>query len=95
MVTKNQKEKNYFISILHGNKWENRKVLINERVFNLNNIARWELYLKLILQYVNYLCEINNKDINLFLKDIIKEVNEESKKFKRKMGYISGDWGHS
>ena len=93
MSLKKQKKKNYFISIVHGNKRETHKVLINERFFNLNNLNRWRLYLKLILQYVNYLHEIEQKDLASFLEEIIKEVNEESFKFKRKMAYELGDWG--
>lgn len=86
------KKKNYFISVLREDRKEHHKVLINERFFNLNDIEKWRLYTKLILQYVNYLYEINDKDINLFLRGVIKEVNEESKKFKRRMGYELGDW---
>ena len=92
MPTRNQGNKKYFITIIHGNKRENHRVLINERIFNLNNKKKWKLYSKLILQYINYLCEIDKEDINLFLKDIITEVNRDSKMFKRKMGYILGDW---
>lgn len=92
MTLKKQKGKKYFINILHGNKHENHKILINERVFNLNDIERWKLYFKLILQYINYLHEINEKDIVLFLREVIGEVNKESKKFKRRMGYLLGNW---
>ncbi|HUS49141.1 MAG TPA: hypothetical protein VMZ91_03195 [Candidatus Paceibacterota bacterium] len=86
------KKKNYFINILHGNKRENHRILINERVFNLNDIKRWKLYLKLILQYINYLCDINDKDVHLLLQEIIKNVNDESRLFKKRMGYLLGDW---
>ncbi len=48
--------------------------------------------MKLFLQYINYLYDIKQKDISLCLREIIKEVNKESKMFKRKMGYILGDW---
>lgn len=92
MSLKKQKEKNHFISIIHENKRENHRVLINKRFFNLNNLNRWRLYLKLILQYVNYLHEIEQKDLTFFLQDVIKEVNNDSRAFKRKMGYLLGDW---
>lgn len=85
MSLKKQKGKNFFISIIHGNKHENHKVLINERIFALNDVKKWRLYTKLMLQYVNYIYEINNQDINLFLKGVIKEVNEESKRFKKRV----------
>lgn len=87
-----RKKKNLFIDILHGNRYENHRIIVNERIFKLNNINRWKLYLKLILQYIDYLCEINNEDMNLLLKEAIKGVNEESKKFGRKMGYLLGDF---
>lgn len=93
MSQRNKKGKKLFIGILHGNKWENHKVLINERFFNLNDRGKWRLYLKLFLQYINFLHEINDKDIDLFLREVIKEVNEESRQFKRKMKYELGDWG--
>lgn len=92
MSIKKKKNRKYFINIIHGNKRENHRILINERVFYLNNIKRWKLYLKLILQHVNYLCEIEKKDINLLLQEVGKEVNNEAKKFKRRMGYLLGDW---
>ena len=92
MSLRKQKNRKYFINVLHGKKQENHRVLINERIFYLNDIKRWRLYLKLILQYINYLCETNSQDINLFLKGVINEVIEESNKFKRRMGYILGDW---
>lgn len=92
MSLRNNKGKKLFIYILHGNTYENHRIVINERVFRLNNIDRWRLYIKLILQYVNYLCEINDRDINLFLEDIIKQVDSEAKQFKRKMGFLLGDW---
>lgn len=93
MSLKKQKKKSFFISIIHGKEYENHRIVINERVFKLNDIKKWRLYLKLILQYVNYLCEINDKDMHLLLQDIIKQVKSESKQFKRKMGYELGDWG--
>jgi hypothetical protein len=55
-------------------------------------MGKWRIYTKLILQYVHYLHEINNKDFDLFLREAIKQVNDDSKKFKRKMGYLLGDW---
>lgn len=85
-------KKKYFINIIHGNKRENHRVLINERIFNLNDLEKWKLYTKLILQHVNYLHEIEEKDIDLFLKEVIREVNNDSRAFKRKMGYLLGDW---
>ena len=91
MALRNQKGKKLFINILHGNKYENHRVLINERVFKLNNIERWRLYLKLMLQHVNYLCEINGRDVVLLLEGVIREVEIESNKFKRKMGFLMGD----
>ena len=50
------------------------------------------MYLKLILQYIDYLCEIYGKDINLLLQEIGKEINDESKKFKHRMSVLLGDW---
>ena len=83
MSTRNQKRKRLFISIIHGNKRENHKILINERVFNLNDIKKWRLYLKLILQHINYLYEINDKEFDLFLRDVVKDVKKEAKQFRR------------
>lgn len=85
MSQRNKKGKNLFIDILQGNTYENHRIVINERIFKLNNINRWRLYTKLILQYVNYLHEISDKEIDLFLKDVIKDVKQEAKQFKRKM----------
>lgn len=93
MSQRNKKSKKLFIDIIHGNKYENHRIVINERVFKLNNIDRWKLYLKLILQHVNYLCEINGGDVGLLLQEVIKEVEIESDKFKRKMNFLLGDWG--
>jgi len=92
MSLRTQKKKNFFISIINGNKRENHRILINERLFNFNDIKKWGIYLKQILQYINYLCEINDKEIDLFLRDVIKDVNQEAKQFKRKMGFLLGDW---
>lgn len=92
MSLRNNNKKNYFVTILHGNRRENHKVLINERIFNLNDINKWKLYLKPILQYVNYLCEIYGKDINLLLQEVGKEINDESKEFKHRMSFLLGDW---
>lgn len=92
MSLRNQKNKDLFINILQGNKRENHRVLISERIFKLNDLKRWKLYLKLILQRINYLCEINEEDIDILLRDVIKEVNNNSRAFKRKMGYELGDW---
>lgn len=89
---RNQKNKKLFIDYIHGNRRENHRIILNERIFNLNDIKKWRVYLKLILQHINYLFEINEKDITLFLNDLYNEVNEESKKFRRRMGYILGDW---
>lgn len=85
MSVKKQNDKNLFISVIHGNKHDNHKVLINERFFALSDIKKWRLYLKLILRHIFYLYEINKEDFDLFLKDVIKEVNKESKEFKRRM----------
>ncbi len=68
------------------------ELLINERIFKLNDIKSWKLYLKLIFKHINYLFEINKKGITSFLQDVIKEVKDESKKIKRRMGDILGDW---
>jgi len=87
---RDQKNKKRFMSIIRGKSQEDHKVLINERFFNLNNLNRWRLYLKLILQYINYLHEIEQRDLASFLEEIIKEVNAESFKFKRKMNYEIG-----
>ena len=83
MSARNQKKKRLFISIIHGNKQENHRILINERVFNLNDIRKWRLYLKLILQYINNLYEINDKEFDLFLRDVVKDVKKEAKQFRR------------
>lgn len=91
-MSQRNKKKNLFIDILHGNKYENHRIVISERVFKLNNIDRWKLYLKLILQHINYLCEINDRNISSLLQEVIKEVEIESDKFKRKMGFLLGDW---
>lgn len=93
MSTKNVKKKNCFITALRGYNRESHKILINERVFYLHDIKKWKLYLKLILQYINYLHELNEKNIEIFLKEVITEVNNDSRAFSRKMGYELGDWG--
>lgn len=87
-----ERKKNLFIDVIHGKRYETHRIIINERVFNLNDMKKWKLYLKLFLQYINYLHDIKQKDISLCLREIIKKVNKESKMFKRKMGYILGDW---
>lgn len=92
MSLRNKKRKNLFIDILQGNTYENHRIVINERVFKLNNMDRWKLYSKLILQHINYLCEINDKDIHSLLQEIVKQVNNEAKQFKRKMGFLLGDY---
>lgn len=95
MALRNQKRKKLFIGVIHGKKHDDHRVLINERFFNLNDMGKWRIYTKLILQHVNYLHEINNKDFDLFLREVIKQVNDESKQFKRKMSYLLGDWNES
>lgn len=92
MSYKKQKNKAHFIIPIKGDKWENHRILINERLFKLNDIKRGKLYLKLILQVVKYQSEIEEEDINLLLQEVGREVNNESRAFKRKMGYELGDW---
>lgn len=92
MSIKKEKKKQHFIDIIHGKRYDTHRIIINERIFNLNDINRWKLYLKLILQYINYLCEINSHDVHLLLQEVIKKVNDESKLFKKQMSYLLGDW---
>lgn len=90
MSNRNKRKGNLFIDIIHGNRYENHRIVINERVFMFNDINKWMLYLKLIIQHANYLCEVNDKDIGLFLQDIVKQVNNEAKQFKNKMNHLLG-----
>ena len=96
MLIRNQKRKKespLFIEIFRGDKRENDMVIIRERLFRLNDYKKWRTYLKLILQRIYYLHEVYDKDVNPFLRDIIKEVNEEAGAFRRRMSGILGDWG--
>ncbi len=68
------------------------ELLISERIFKLNDIKSWRLYLKLAFKHINYLFEVNKKGVTSFLQDVIKEVKDESEKIKQRMGDILGDW---
>lgn len=92
MSYKNNKKRRLFINTIRGKNGEFHKIIINERIFNLNDINKWKLYVKLFLQHFNYICEINKQQIDVYLQEIIQKVNEEAKQFKTRMGYILGDW---
>lgn len=93
-MQKNNQKRRLFINAIRGKNGNFHTIIINERIFNLNDINKWKLYIKLFLQHFNYICEINKQEIDVYLQEIIQKVNDEATQFKRRMGYILGNWSN-
>jgi len=81
-----------FLEVIRNSKKEGRKIILNKKKFNFNDLKRWRFYLTIFIEYFWAVCNVLGKDFNEQMRMVLKEADAGKKRARAIIGINLGNW---